>query len=334
MRLAELFEPLPVPAPGAVLPSFSTVAILGGAHRLGKDAQGAPALLVKVAMPGGTRPVPVELEHVAIQYEVLCLVSQAGGAEQATFTLVRCRQSDRVMREYFLGVIEGVLPVLGPSPSEARVREVVDALAELFRALQTPARKAVQGLWAELLILAEASDAPMLARAWHAEPGEPYDFSLGPLRLEIKSTAGGERRHYFTLEQLRPPMMAKVLVASALVDRSGGGCSVAELLGRARAKVASDPELLLRIDQVVASSLGQGWRNGLEDRFDLERARDSMAFYWAESIPSIDPGVPLGVSEVRFRSDLTHVAPVELRMLQEAGGLFRAAVPFRPGRRS
>jgi hypothetical protein len=334
MSLAKLFEPLPVPTSGAKLPAFTTVPILDGAHKLGKDAQGAPVLLIKAARPSGMPPVQVELEHVAVQHDVTCLVSQSGGhPEQATFTLVRCRQSDRVLREYFLGVIEGVLPLLGPSPSEGQVREVVDALAELFRALEKPARKAVQGLWTELLIIAEAADAVLLARSWHAVPGEPYDFSLGPQRLEVKSAVADERRHHFRLDQLRPPGSIKVLVASALVDRSGGGCSVAELLGGARSRVAGDPDLLLRVDQIVAASLGQNWRNGLEDRFDLQRARESLSFYWAEAIPSIDPSLPVGVSDVKFRSDLTHVTAVEPRTLEDARGLFNAALPARSVRR-
>jgi hypothetical protein len=182
-------------------------------------------------------------------------------------------------------------------------------------------------------MIAEATDTILLTRAWHSVPGEPYDFSLGPQRLEAKSAVGEERRHHFKLEQLRPPGPIKVLVASVLVDRSGGGCSVAELLGRARARLSCDPDLLLRIDQIVAASLGQNWRNGLEERFDLQRARESLGFYWARAIPSIDSSLPMGVSDVRFRSDLTQVAPVEPRTLEDAGGLFRAALPARSVRR-
>lgn len=276
------------------------------------------------------RPAPIELEHLTVQHDVGCLLWHGSKpAEEATFTLIRCRQNDRVLRDYFLGVAEAVLPMLGPHPSQGRVRETVDALAELFRSLMMPARKSVQGLWAELFLIVDATDARALAAAWHGEPEEQYDFSLSQHRIEVKSAAGGERRHYFTLEQLHPPAGTTALIASLFVEGSGGGISIAELMDRARWRVASDPDLQLRIDQLVAASLGQNWRNGLEQRFDWQRAQESLMFFEAHSVPSLTSDVPPGVSDVRFRSELAGVPFVELDRLREAGGLFQAAVPLR-----
>jgi hypothetical protein len=180
------------------------------------------------------------------------------------------------------------------------------------------------------LLIADANAAEEVAGAWHAAPEEAYDFNTGTQRIEVKSAAGGVRQHYFTLEQLQPPTGVRMLVCSVFVERAGGGLSVAELASKARSKVAAHADRLLRIDQVVAASLGQGWRNGLEDRFDYERARDSLAFFWPARIPSVAAQVPAGVSDVRFRSDLSGIPAVGTRELQEAGGLFRAALPMRP----
>lgn len=337
MALAKVFDSLPTPSQPSSLPSFSTAVIPGGAHRLGKDSSSAAALLIatRYPTPQGKRPVPLELEHLVVQYDVTCLVwDTEDSKEEATFTLIRCREPDRVLTSYFLEVIDAVIPLLGSSPSEANVREVVTRLAELFRALQMPSRKTVQGLWAELFVIAHGTEPAELVKAWHAAPGEPFDFSHLAQRLEIKSASGPERQHHFSLEQVSPGVETTVLVASLFAKRAGGGVSVAQLAAKARSRLKGDPDLILRVEQVVATSLGQDWRLGLEDSFDLERAVESLAFFWAQSIPSVDRKFPSTVSEVRFRSDLTAVTPVDARAVHDAGGIFRAALPLGAGRRA
>ena len=334
-RLADVFEKLPLPTSNRDQPCFSSFLLEAGPHRLGKDTDGRPVLLVATASGGArSRPAPIELEHVRVQHDVRCLLWHSPAwSEEATFTLIHCQAGDRTLRDYFLGVVEGVLPLLGSSPSEGRVHEVIDALAELFRSLMMPARKSVQGLWAELFLIAEAADACALVAAWHVIPGEVYDFSASSQRLEVKSASGEERNHYFTLEQLHPPAGTRVLVASLFVKRAGGGQSLAELLDRVRPRVTGDPNLFLQVDRVVAASLGQSWRNALDDRFDCERAQESLHFYDAQSIPRIGQNLPPGVSDVRFKSDLTKATPLGIVALREAGGLFQAVLPLRVVRR-
>lgn len=336
MSLAALFDSLAAPAADNELPSFSTVLIGGGPHRLGRDAVGAPALLVSLVGPtSGGVLAPVELQHVAVQHRVRCRLWRAGGeGEEAVATVIRCRETDRVLRDYFLGVIEGVLPLLGPEPSESRAREVVSALIELFRALELPSHKSVQGLWGELYVIAQAADPTALVACWHAVPGEPYDFSCGPQRLEVKSASGLERRHHFTLVQLHPPAGTAAVIASVFVERAGGGTSLAELLERVRLAISGSSDLVARVDQVVAATLGQGWRNALSERFDAEKARESLAFFDATMVPSIPPSaVPAGVTEVRFKSDLSRAQPLAEAALREREGLFQAVLPLRGGGR-
>jgi hypothetical protein len=333
VALAETFELLPRPTSSVRLPAFTTAVIPGGPHRLGKDAQGAAALLLVTGDAGpSARSVPLELEHLLIQHVVPCLIwKEDGKTEESTFTLIRCRESDRVLTGYFLGVVDSLVPLLGSDPSPARVREVVSHLVELFRALQTPSRKTVQGLWAELFVIAQASSPMELVRAWHRAPEESVDFSASAQRLEVKSAVGPERRHYFSLEQLAPPVGTRVLVASLLVHRAGGGVSVSELSSEVRTRLKGDLDLMLKVDQVVADSLGQEWRLGLEESFDVDRAAESIAFYRGGAIPSVESRLPAEVSDVRFRADLSRLAPANLGDLQRDGGIFRAVVPRSAG---
>lgn len=333
MSLGGIFERLPRPRQSSALPAFATSVVPGGPHRLGKDARGAAALLLALPQPDASgRSVPIELEHLVVQHAVPCLIwKEDGSSEECVFTLIRCREPDRVLTGYYLGVIDSLIPLLGTSPSEGRVGEVVGQLVELFRALQMPRRKTVQGLWAELLLIAQASAPRVLVRAWHAVPEEAFDFSGPGVRLEVKSAVGPERQHYFSLGQLVAPAGTRVVVASLFVERAGGGVSISELSSRVRSRLAGDVDLMLKVERVVAASLGEDWRLGLEESFDVERAVSSLAFFPSDSVPSVDPSLPPNVYDVRFRANLTGATPLDLRDLQRAGGVFEAAAPLRRG---
>ena len=298
-------------------------------HRIGKDVHGAPVLLISVSDELGRGWLaPIVLEHLTVQHDLACRVSHPDGAtDEERFTVVRCTGADSALHTYFLRVASAIVSLLGPAPSPADITRAVDKLVELFRTLSVTPRKSVQGLWAELLLISVAHDAAALVRAWHVLPEDRYDFSAGSHRIEVKSTAGETRQHYFALEQLHPPPETQVLVASLLVERAGAGISLGELAAEARSKVGSDPQLLLHVDRIVTLTLGSGWRHAQEERFDRDLATKSLAFFEPAAIPQIGgSNVPPGVSNVRFMADLTGVAPIDLREYRGVGGLFRAAL--------
>jgi hypothetical protein len=335
LRLADLFENLPVPSSNPKIESFSSLVIMPGPHRLGKDARGAPALLVVAGgSPLGSRTAPVELENVRVMYDLPCLLwHSANEHEEARFSVVQCLSNDRILHAYFLSVIEGILPLLGSAPNGYTVHEMVDSLAELFRTLTLPPRGSVQGLWAELFMLTESSDPTHLCEAWHATPDDLFDFSASSQRIEVKSSGDRGRKHHFTSEQVHPPLGTRVLVASLFVERAGAGTSLAELIELLRTQVSKRPGLLMKIEQLVASSLGITWRNTLDQRFDRELAQDSLLFFDSQSIPAIGPEFPPGVSDVRFVSDLGTARPISIRTLLDSWGIYRSASPLRRAER-
>ena len=297
-------------------------------HRLGKDEQETPSLLISVIdPPENQRPIPIKLEHLTVQYDMDCRISHLDGSiEEGRFTIVRCTGLEKVLHDYFLRVVGAVVTSLGPTPSRLDVAHAMDKLVELFRAMTEKPRKSIQGLWAELFLIARVRETATMIAAWHVTPNDCYDFSTGDQRIEVKSTAGRVRQHHFTLEQLCPPSGTNALIASIFVEHTGAGTSVMELAERIRSRASDHPDLVLQVDRMIALTIGEHWRYALEERFDRELAEESLAFFEPHAIPMISPNLPLGVSAVHFKSDLTGRPTADIAHYRAMGDLFQAAL--------
>jgi len=301
-------------------------------HRLAKDAYDTPSLLISVTDASESRrPIPIKLEHLTVQYDMDCRISQSDGSvEEGRFTVVRCTGVDKALQTYFLRSVGTILVSLGTIPSRLDVAHAIKSLTTLFSAMTEKPRKSVQGLWAELLVIARAYDTATVVAAWHMTPEDRYDFNSGDQRIEVKSTSARVRQHNFTFEQLCPPTGVTLLIASLFVEYAGAGISVMELAEQIRSRVSDNPDLLLHVDQIISLTLGENWRDALEARFDIELAESSLAFFEASTIPAVGGNLPPGVSDVRFRSDLTDCPPAPIQDLRTLGGLFQAGLRRRP----
>ena len=210
---------------------------------------------------------------------------------------------------------------LGPSPQPSDVNRVVGHLVELFRALAVPPKKSVQGLWAELYLIAYARDPVALAQAWHSSPQDKFDFSEGDQRIEVKSATDRVRQHRFLPGST--PARAPVERPDRLDIRRAIGSRLAPggLLDRVESRSGDDHDLRWRVDQVVGQTLGQNLRAGMAERFDRELAREPLEFFEADRIPAVGVDLPAGVSDVRFKSDLTGVPPSPAAAIRARGGL-------------
>ncbi len=296
-------------------------------HRLGKDVRGQPCLLISVR-EAGRHGSPIVLENLSLQYDVGCRITKPSGeTEVGAFAVLRCTNADELLEAHFLRVGGTLLASLGRDPTANEVRSATEQLVELFRAMDTPSSRTVQGFWAELLLIADSENPAELITSWHVLPTDQYDFTLGTHRLEVKAAEGSQREHHFSLDQLTPPSGTVLFVPSFLIQRAGGGSSVEDLLTRVRSRVSSSPELQLMIDRVSAQTLGSGWRDAYTQRFDLQRARQSLQFIDAVSIPCPSKLLPAGVRSVRFISDLSQVQAISRESLSESAGLVASALP-------
>ena len=295
-------------------------------YHLGRDQSGHPVLLVE-QRPGVSAAPPLVLENLSVEHDVPCtIVSDVSQHRRVRATIVRCTSSDPDLHDLFLHVVESLIVVLGTEPTDASIHTVIAEVIALFRklAVERPL-KSLQGLWAELFLMAQARRPDILAGAWHITPVELWDFNAGPQRLEVKSSGSDTRKHRFSLPQLLAPTGATVLVASISVRPAAQGLTVMDILRDLKARLNQWPHLSYRVDQVAASTLGSGWAEAFSTRFDLEVAKESVAFFASQTIPSPHSPLPSGVSDVHFVSDLSYASPLAADRLRAMDGLVAAA---------
>lgn len=326
--LASLYQQLPFPDEGESSIGLIRAIPIPGAtrHRLGRRGDDTSALLVDVRdRQDGHYAPPIVLEHLTVHHDVEChIIGDDSAVEVARFTVISCTSRNVGLRSYFLRASGAFLEAVGDSPTRQEVVRALDAFVELFRALSNPPKKSVQGLWAELFLIARSKDPITLAEAWHAQPMETFDFAAGSDRIEVKSSSDRVRRHYFSLEQIRPNASVSVVVASLFVERAGMGLSLGGLLDDVRQKLGTRPDLLLNAEVVVGRTLGNALPRALGESFDVQLAEASLGFYRADDIPSVATPLPSGVSDVRFRADLSNLEPLNPTGIIR-GTLFHAA---------
>lgn len=325
--IQSLFDGLQQTSFAADQSRFVAVSIPEYPHfHLAKDGEQCPSLLISVTDSTTKRSTaPITLEHLSVTFDVPCRISKSDGTSvEGIFTVIRCTGQERLLHIYFLRTLRLLFDLLPSTPSKAEVGQAVSSLVELFRSILTPPRKTLQGLWAELLVIDCAMRPEILVAAWHATPRDRFDFNAGHERLEVKSTSQRIRQHHFGLDQLVPIEGTMVIIASLFTEQVNHGITVMELADSIRGKLLSFPLLIEHLDRIVTTTLGDSWRAAYEDFFDKQLALSTLQFYDAATLPSILMPLPLGISDVHFRVDLSICSPIELMSLTKVSPLFSA----------
>ena len=143
-----------------------------------------------------------------------------------------------------------------------------------------------------------------MIEAWHSQWPEYFDFSQGTDRLEVKSASSRTRAHIFSLEQVHPPSGTNAIVASVHVKEQTNGRTLGELWDGA-VDAGPDAKARLKVERVCVEALGEDLGAGREFAADWTQAVESLAFYSVTDIPRPSANTPPGVTQVRFRSDLS-----------------------------
>lgn len=324
-ELKTLFDRLLLPKEiGQSIQVYSSILIPGfsGFH-LAKDLESRPAIIISLKNKIDIPIHSIELENLRVEHNVYCKISSNAGQQSTDkFSLIQCLSKDHVLIEYFLDVMGVILTSLTDEITSLELTLAINKLVELFHKMKKPSLRSVQGLWAELLLIVHSRNPKIMLESWYSEPNELYDFNHGKYYLEVKCTSNRERKHYFSFEQAYPPRDSHVLVVSMFVDSTSNGTTLGELWDSARKLSGSNSELRIKIEQICIETLGDDWKIARDRAFDSQLALTSINFYDLDTIPRVHKKHPQGVSEIRFRSDLSHAKPIIRSNYKNSSPLF------------
>ena len=328
--LADIFKGISPPsAQPPDKPLYAVLPVPGHSNYfVGKDRESLACLLVSTSDQTGRSHPPIRLESLDAQFELHCQLKRASEPEQeGTFTVIRCRDSDSETTCYFLSICETILRMLGDQPTRTQIATAVNRLAAIFQKVRRPPARPLNGLFGELYLLWSSGNAVRALAAWRVDENARFDFSDGDVRLDVKAAGGKSRLHTFSYEQCNPPPGTAAVVASLHAEQAAGGAFLRAVVNQIEARVSAHPDLVLKLHETVAATLGTSLNDGLARRFDMRLAESSLRFFDLEDVPAIRGPLPAGVSDVHFRSDLSALPPVSIETLIDRDPVFWDLLP-------
>jgi hypothetical protein len=264
----------------------------------------------------------IKLKYIELTHNLECKVSENGNSKIDNYSVIILKSDERILQNYFLGIATSLLNSLSKKPSQKEVFETFKTFIEIFRSLTETPTKTIQGLWAELILIEQSKNPETLINYWHNIPEEKFDFNADNEKIEVKSSSNLERVHIFTAEQLNPANDSQVIIASIFTKQVSNGLNVLDILEKIETRITEN-ELIEKVYRIVSKTLGNTFEQTTKIKYDYNLARNSLRFYKHQDISKVERiNIPLRVSEVKFKSDLTNIKPFDINLLTE-GQLFK-----------
>lgn len=281
------------------------------------DSTGEWALAI-VTEPASADTPALRLASLRVDYGVECDLVLEDAQERASVSIVQCTSSDVAIRDLFVSFCIELLAALPERVSQLELANRLNGWVSLFWRLTSPPRIEVIGLIGELIAIRAAPNTSAWVRAWHSTSTDSFDFAfVSPYRLvEVKATGGSNRAHSISLAQSTIAADSKAYILSVLVDLRLTGMLVGDLT-REIADSLENEEDRRHFWGVLTETCGSSLPEFMSQRFAREHSMGSLTAYDASSIPKpvVQLPLPAGVSDVRFRADLSSTEPSDLNSL-------------------
>ncbi len=313
MNLIELFDALNVPENDSKILNAIPIPEYPN-FRIAIDIEGNAVLLLSVLdRIKDLNFKNYRLKHLTLEQNLECKIIENAKTKIQLFTVLTFHSSDRNLQEYFLRISETLLKTIGLYPSQQQITNSLKKFVEVFKTLTDSPTKTINGLWSELFLIEISNNPKSLIDYWHNLPEEKFDFNAGQERIEVKSSSNFERSHIFSAEQLNPPSGTQVLIASIFLKQTNSGRNIQDLIDNIVEKVNDSLEYIDKLNSIVIKTLGNSLEHSINLKYDYEIAKQSLQFYAHQDIDKIEKiHIPNNVSNVKYKSDLSSISPVEL----------------------
>tara|TARA_R110002111_G_scaffold62650_1_gene103671 strand:+ start:545 stop:1522 length:978 start_codon:yes stop_codon:yes gene_type:complete len=323
MTIIEHFKSLEIPKQGRNI--FNAKSLISFPFaKVAINNDGFPVILIESKIENTfLTQKNIRLKYLELNHNLECKITENGKTGFANYSIITFKSDEDILQNYFFGIVENLLKELSKKPTQKEVFETFKGFVEIFRALSNSPKTTIQGLWSELLLIESSKNPEILVYYWHNRPEEKFDFNADTEKIEVKSSSNMERVHIFTSEQLNAPKEKKVLIASVFAKQSSSGKSISDLLNSILNSL-NDDSLIEKLYSIVSKTLGSSLEQGLKIKFDYDIAKNSLRFYDCELISKIEKiNIPNNVSEVKYKSDLTNVNPINPNEIKSDGLLFK-----------
>src|SRR5262249_31136921 len=147
--LLSIFAALPRPSKAGAY----SVGAAQANWRIGRTFEGHPAMLVSLQTRNGAR-LHRRLANLEYSPPSPVDIVSATQTQASELAIVACMTHDRDLVSYFFRVVQDVLAPEAQRGDEQRFEAALDAIITLFKSLQRAGTRTVQGLWAELAVIA------------------------------------------------------------------------------------------------------------------------------------------------------------------------------------
>ena len=285
--------------------AFTVAPILGNQNvLLGLDMTEHPVLFV-VADAGPVEP-PLRTGKVSLHIgQSYSLAGMNDSPRVELLHALRCETSDPADVETFLLLAEAFLARHNDGGANRQ------SLTSFFRSMVrlfavTPAkdlRAEQRGLWGELFMMGRVKGFQFWAPFWHSEVTRRFDFSSGRNRVEVKITTQPDRIHHFSHRQIYSLEGDEIVIASLVAAEDESGISLRQLIDDCRSALLGTPDYL-KLEKAVRRA-GMESSTGPGPVINADEAEESLAWFRSTDVPHFRVPEPLGVTETRYRVDLS-----------------------------
>lgn len=287
-------------------------------HKIGLSVEGAPIFFIKINGDYLVNQVDYNLELISIRFNCKCVLKLNSIHQfDDTYTIIELNSKNEIISEYFSNIILLLITRIGNNPSMSSFKDEIGIILELFVKLNSPSKRTIQGLWAELFLIKESSDPQYLINSWHNNTNDTFDFNDGIDKIEVKSTLSSNREHIISNGQLYPSSNSSLVFCSFLMQESGMGTTIFDLINDIETQLNEDHRCIDKLHSIVFATLGSSIEKSSELYFDFNYAKDNFKIFNYQEIPKIKlEDIPSQITDLKFKCDFSGIPDLNVNHSQ------------------
>jgi hypothetical protein len=303
--LEEIFKKLETPSEKKE-DTYKTELILGKYHRLGKNYDGLPSILINTKK-NNESVVPYKGMSIRLRFNINCKIHEEN--EKQNYTILSCISKDEQIIKIFLDICQTTISQLGKEPTPKEISEKTQMLIDLFKEMPNKLSSIV-GLWGELFLIASSKNISKSLEAWHQHAEDKYDFYDNNEALEVKCTTQTDRIHIFKHDQLVSNLKDHYVASIMISDDPIKGLSVVDLYELIKKNCKLD-NLNNKLKKIFFKIVGKTPYEELNEyRYNFDYSKKNLMYYKLKDISTL-VNEDDSITEISYKVDLSRKKNLE-----------------------